>query len=106
MEPYKENVIEWIQSGRESHSIPHGSPKGGLNPVNLKSWRAEPGTGGRCELLARNKDGSIFAHVPISWVKIGPPREVSEEQRRQAKERMEAMRADGLLSKSSTGENR
>lgn len=29
-----------------------------------------------CEILHRNDDGSIFAHVPLSWIKIGPPRKV------------------------------
>ncbi len=99
MEPYKENVIEWIRDeSQASLTLTQGRFKSRIEKLAVE--RPE-----ECEILARNKDGSIFAHVPISWVKIGPPREVSEEQRRQAKERMEAMRADGLLSKSSTGEN-
>lgn len=99
MEPYKENVIEWIRDeSQASLTLTQGRFKSRIEKLAVE----RPG---ECEILARNKDGSIFAHVPISWVKIGPPREVSEEQRRQAKERMEAMRADGLLSKSSTGEN-
>jgi len=28
------------------------------------------------EILAENEDGSIFAHVPVSWVKVRPPKEV------------------------------
>ena len=99
MEPYKENVIEWIRDeSQASLTLTQGRFKSRIEKLAVE-WPGE------CEILARNKDGSIFAHVPISWVKIGPPREVSEEQRRQAKERMEAMRADGLLLKSSTGEN-
>ena len=29
-----------------------------------------------------NKDGSIFCHVPVSYVKVSHPRRVSEEQRK------------------------
>lgn len=33
------------------------------------------------EILHTNKDGTIFAHLPSSWVKINPARRLSEEQR-------------------------
>ena len=100
MEPYKENVIEWIRDeSQASLTLTQGRFKSRIEKLAVE--RPE-----ECEILARNKDGSIFAHVPISWIKISPPREVSEEQRRQAKERMEAMHVNGLLLKSSTGENR
>lgn len=99
MEPYKENVIEWIRDeSQASLTLTQGRFKSRIEKLAVE----RPG---ECEILVRNKDGSIVAHVPISWVKIGPPREVSEEQRRQAKERMEAMHVNGLLLKSSTGEN-
>ena len=32
-----------------------------------------------CEILAENRDGSICAHVPTAWVKINPPKQISEE---------------------------
>ena len=32
-----------------------------------------------CQILAENKDGSILAHVPVCWVKITPPKEMTEE---------------------------
>lgn len=41
-----------------------------------------------CEIVAENKDGSICAHVPVTWVKISPPAARSEEQREQARERL------------------
>ena len=34
-----------------------------------------------CEIVAENEDGSILAHVPLGWVKISPPKKVSESQR-------------------------
>ena len=44
-----------------------------------------------CIIEARNKDGSIVAVVPVSWIKISPPKQVSEEQRMSAAERMKQM---------------
>lgn len=41
-----------------------------------------------CQIIAENKDGSICAHIPVSWVRINPSRELSEEQRRQMAERL------------------
>lgn len=40
--------------------------------------------------LPENNNGVIFAHIPKSWLKISPPRQVnlSEEQRLAAAERM------------------
>ena len=48
------------------------------------------------EIVAQNEDGSVFAHVPISWFKFSPPRkgrEMSEEEKIAAGERMKAARA-------------
>ena len=41
-----------------------------------------------------NKDGSIFCHVPVSYVKISHPRKVSEEQKEAAAERFRQMWED------------
>lgn len=41
-----------------------------------------------CQIVAENKDGSIVAHIPTRWVKISPTREVSEEQKEAARERL------------------
>lgn len=34
-----------------------------------------------------NDDGSLYAKVPAKWVKINPPKKVSEEQRQAMRER-------------------
>ena len=39
-----------------------------------------------------NNQGYIYAHLPKKWIKISPPRQVSEEQRLAAAERFKAMR--------------
>ena len=41
-----------------------------------------------------NKDGSIFCHVPVSYVKVSHPRRVSEEQKEAAAERLKQMWED------------
>ena len=49
--------------------------------------------------MAENKDGSICAHVPVSWVKIIPTQQLTDEQREQ---RAEAMRRN-IFDKGNTG---
>ena len=39
----------------------------------------------------KNKDGSLICQIPKSWVKIKPPRKMSEEQRERAAERFRKM---------------
>lgn len=39
------------------------------------------------KILANNKDGSIFAHIPAKYVKLRAPRELTEEQREKLIER-------------------
>ncbi len=38
-----------------------------------------------------NKDGSIFCHVPVSYIKVNHPRKISEEQKEAAAERFRQM---------------
>lgn len=42
-------------------------------------------------ILKINGDGSIFAHISVSYVKISPPRQVSDEQKEAASERFKQM---------------
>jgi len=45
------------------------------------------------EIVAENKN-SIVAHIPVSYVKISPPRQMSDEQRQAAGERLKASRKE------------
>jgi hypothetical protein len=45
-----------------------------------------------CRVKARNQDGSILAAVPVKWIKISPPRAMSEEQRAAAAEHLRSVR--------------
>ena len=84
-----ECVIEWIP----------GRYYVGLTAKNGSAWK------NRCEelekefpedvkILARNNDGSIFAHLPYSYIKINPPRRYSDEAKKKAAERLNKMRAE------------
>ena len=47
------------------------------------------------EIIAENEDGSICAHVPVSWFKFSPPkkgRTFTDEERAEAAERMKNAR--------------
>ena len=41
-----------------------------------------------------NKDGSMVCHVPVSFIKVSPPRKVSDKQRETARERFVKMWAE------------
>jgi len=41
-----------------------------------------------CQIVAENADGSVCAHIPVSWVKISPPKQFTVEQRQQMAERL------------------
>ena len=49
------------------------------------------------EIIAENVDGSICAKLPISFLKISPPRQVTEEQRQLASERFKKMHEENKL---------
>lgn len=49
------------------------------------------------EITHKNNDGSIVAHIPVSYLKITRPREVSEEKRQHQKELLEQLRKDGKV---------
>lgn len=42
--------------------------------------------------FVENPDGSVCAKVPLKWIKFGPPRQMSEESRMAASERLRNMR--------------
>ena len=47
------------------------------------------------KIIKKNDDGSIYAHVPVSWFKFSPPRkgrEFSEEEKAAAAERLKIAR--------------
>jgi hypothetical protein len=77
-----ENCIEWIKdTDRATLSL---SQRRMISKIEkLANERPD-----ECEIIATNTDGSICAHVPRSWIKISPKKQVSEENKLAASKRM------------------
>lgn len=82
-----ENVIEWI-SGDKKASLGL-SQKRWVNRLK-KLAEAHP----ESVDIYENTDGSIFAYVPLSWIKVSPPRQMTDEQKQKAGERMRKYNQD------------
>ena len=50
----------------------------------------------KVEIIAENEDGTIFAHVPLSWIHIRPPKRMnfSEEQKQRFAENLKRVRKE------------
>lgn len=84
-----EFVIEWIKGGNYAGvTAPTGTA---LKSKLLKLEKEHPND---VKVISENEDGSIFAHIPINYVKISPPRKVSEEQKEAASKRFKQMWKD------------
>lgn len=71
-----ENTIEFTtDSKRATVTFSQGRYKNRVKQL-AKSHPEE------CEIVAENQDSSICAHIPVEWVRISPPKVVSELQRR------------------------
>lgn len=81
-----EFVIEWIKGNDYAGvTVPSGTA---LKSKLMRYARERPD---EVKLMVENKDGSAFFHVPVSYIKVSPPRKVSEEQREAAGERLRKM---------------
>ncbi len=75
-----ENAIEFItDSKRATVTFTQGRYKSRIRKL-AKSHPEE------CRIVAENQDGSMCAHIPVEWVKISPPKAVSESQRELGRE--------------------
>lgn len=76
MDAVNENVIEWLKGDTMAAvTAPTASKLKGMITRLNKKYPDE------VEILACNQDGSIFAHVPVEYVTLKRPRELSEAQR-------------------------
>ena len=83
-----ENNIEWY-TGDKTVTLSF-SQKKYVSKI-LKAAKNNPDI----DIVAQNEDGSICAHIPLSWIKISPPRkgrEFSDEERAMAAERLKVAR--------------
>ena len=74
-----ENVIEWLYGDK---TVTLTLTTGRLKNKVLKLKEEYPE---EVEIIRKNDDGSILAHLPLKWIKISPPRKMTEEQREQAR---------------------
>ena len=82
-----EFAIEWIR-GRKYAGVT--APSG--SALKNKILRLKESHSDDITHLHINQDGSIFCHIPISYVKISPPRQMSDEQRAAAAKRLRKAR--------------
>ena len=81
-----EFVIEWLKGSQHAGvTVPSGTA---FKSKLLKLAREHPD---EVKIISENEDGSIFAHIPVKYVKISPPRKISEEQREAARKRFKEM---------------
>lgn len=77
----RENVIEWY-NGQDRVTVTLS--QGRL--INKVKKLAEKNT--EVEIVKENDDGTLLAHLPLSYIKISAPRQMTEEQKEQARERL------------------
>lgn len=75
-EGVNENVIEWLRGDTVAAVTAPASSRLKGTITRLKAKCPD-----EVEILAANKDGSIFAHVPVDWIVIRKPKRLSEAQR-------------------------
>lgn len=82
-----ENVIEWL-NGSDYIGVTLSQRKW-INKVELFAKQDE-----NVRILARNADGSIYAHLPISYLKLSKKRtvELTNEEREEIAERFRKAR--------------
>lgn len=81
-----EFCIEWIKGNDYAGvTVPSGTA---LKSKLIRYAEERPD---EVKIEALNQDGSAFIKVPVNWVKISPPRKVSEAQREAAGERFRKM---------------
>lgn len=81
-----EFAIEWIKGNDYAGvTVPSGTA------LKSKLMRYAQERPDEVKLMAENKDGSAVFHVPVSYIKVSPPRKVSEEQRKAFGERSRKM---------------
>jgi len=76
-----ENVIEWLRGQKVAAVTFTAGSKFAKKLLRLSKTHDEV-------QIKVNQDKSIFAHIPLSWIKVNPPKKVSEEQREAARLRL------------------
>lgn len=84
-----EFTIEWLKGAEYvGVTVPSGTV------LKSKLLRLAEKNPDEVKIIMENKDGSLFAHIPINYIKISPPRQVSDKQKEAASERFKQMWRD------------
>ena len=81
-----EFAIEWVKGAEYAGvTVPSGTA------LKSKLFRLAEEHPDEVKIMAENDDGSIFAHIPVRYIKISPPKKMSDEQKEAASERFRQM---------------
>lgn len=84
---YAENVIEWVKDSKKATlSL---SQQRTISRIRKLAEKYPDDV----QILADNKDGSLYAHIPIKWIKISPSKEMTEKQIEQARKNFQKVRS-------------
>ena len=78
---FKENNIEWI-TGDNMMSVTLTSQRHITKIRKLAERKPDE------VKIVTNKDGSVYATLPLSYLKFNPPKDLTEEQRKEMAERL------------------
>jgi hypothetical protein len=80
----RENCIEWL-NGQDRVTVTLSQGRF-INKVKKLAEKHK-----EVEIVKENEDGTLLAKLPLKFIKISAPRQITEEQREQARERFNAM---------------
>lgn len=90
MEDFKENVIEFFYNAKQA-TVTFTQGRYITRIKELAKKKPD-----ECQITNTNPDGSIVAHIPVSWIRINPNMELSDERREKLAEHMRQIRAEQL----------
>ena len=90
MDRCTENVIEWIENDKVATITL--SQRGQISKIR-KLAEEHPED---VQILHNNADGSICAHIPVSYIKFRAPRELTEETKQELADRATKARLSKL----------
>ena len=79
-----ENCIEWL-NGQDRVTLTMSQPRY-INKIKKLAEKYK-----EVEIIKENTDGTLLAHLPLKFIKISAPRQVSDEQKEKARERFKTM---------------
>ena len=83
----RENCIEWL-NGQDRVTVTLSQGK----YINKVKKLAEKHEG--VEIVKENTDGTLLAHLPLKFIKISAPKQMTEEQKERARERFKAIQKE------------